>query len=333
MAEALRQPRRGRSGPAHRAARAARRRHVPTIGPRQVLLPTPDSAGGLDRGVLGLGLEGRPPGAAHPLLEKLGASRHAAGGPDHSEVRAAVAASLDDDGGAWDDQDGLDAEELADTVLGWPWRRAWRPATSRGWCSGQLSAGHPHGWPIWQLEQAGTHASSFPKKLVVYPDLLEAAGYHVGYTGKGWGPGNFKAGGRDRNPAGPPTISKRSSAKLPGNHRRRLRGKLRPLPERATQGATLLFLVRRTGPIAPMKRGRASRRKRSLKTSTFLRSCPTLRKCAPTCSITRSRSSGSTVSCREMLAILESARSLRTRSSSWRATTACPSPGRRRNLY
>jgi N-sulfoglucosamine sulfohydrolase len=32
---------------------------------------------------------------------------------------------------------------------------------------------------------------------------LEAAGYHAGLFGKGWGPGNFKAGGYSRNPAGP----------------------------------------------------------------------------------------------------------------------------------
>lgn len=68
------------------------------------------------------------------------------------------------------------------------------------------------GRPIWQLEQAGTHASAFPRKLEVYPDLLEAAGYHVGFTGKGWGPGDFKAGGRDRNPAGPPFSRKRLGA-------------------------------------------------------------------------------------------------------------------------
>jgi N-sulfoglucosamine sulfohydrolase len=55
----------------------------------------------------------------------------------------------------------------------------------------------------WQLEQAGTHASSFPKKYVVYPDLLESDGYFVGFTGKGWGPGKFEASGRTRNPAGP----------------------------------------------------------------------------------------------------------------------------------
>jgi N-sulfoglucosamine sulfohydrolase len=55
----------------------------------------------------------------------------------------------------------------------------------------------------WQIEQAGTHASSFPTNYVVFPDLLEAAGYAVGYTGKGWGPGNWKVSGRPRNPAGP----------------------------------------------------------------------------------------------------------------------------------
>ena len=33
----------------------------------------------------------------------------------------------------------------------------------------------------------------------VYPDLLEKAGYTVGFTRKGWGPGNFQAGGMDRH--------------------------------------------------------------------------------------------------------------------------------------
>ncbi|MFF3845869.1 sacsin N-terminal ATP-binding-like domain-containing protein [Streptomyces sp. NPDC002328] len=90
-----------------------------TIGPRQVLLPTPDTAG-VDAEILGrLGLKVAHPDAAHPLLEKLGAlpatPRAVLTTP---QVRAAVAASLDDDGGAFfDDQDAPDAEELADTVL------------------------------------------------------------------------------------------------------------------------------------------------------------------------------------------------------------------------
>jgi hypothetical protein len=90
-----------------------------TIGPRQVLLPTADAAG-LDPEVLArLGLKITHPDAAHPLLEKLGAlpatPRAVLTTP---QVRAAVAASLDDEGGtSWEEEDSLDAEELADTVL------------------------------------------------------------------------------------------------------------------------------------------------------------------------------------------------------------------------
>lgn len=55
---------------------------------------------------------------------------------------------------------------------------------------------------IWMIENAGTHASSFPAQYVTYPDLLEQAGYAVGFTGKPWGPGNWDET-RSRNPAGP----------------------------------------------------------------------------------------------------------------------------------
>ncbi|HVW62284.1 MAG TPA: DUF4962 domain-containing protein, partial [Puia sp.] len=42
---------------------------------------------------------------------------------------------------------------------------------------------------IWQLEEAGTHSSYFPKKFSVFTDALERAGYTIGYTGKPWAPG------------------------------------------------------------------------------------------------------------------------------------------------
>jgi len=54
----------------------------------------------------------------------------------------------------------------------------------------------------WMNEQAGTHASSFPQKFAVYPDILEENGYFVGYTRKGLSPGNWEIGGCRRNPAG-----------------------------------------------------------------------------------------------------------------------------------
>jgi len=90
-----------------------------TIGPRQVLLPTADGAQAAPETLARLGLKVAHPDAAHPLLEKLGAlpatPRAVLTTP---QVRAAVAASLDDEGG-WDgwEGDAPGAEELADTVL------------------------------------------------------------------------------------------------------------------------------------------------------------------------------------------------------------------------
>jgi N-sulfoglucosamine sulfohydrolase len=55
----------------------------------------------------------------------------------------------------------------------------------------------------WRLEEGGNLWSTLPAKFPVYPDLLEQAGYHVGCTRKGWGPGRHEPGGRTRNPAGP----------------------------------------------------------------------------------------------------------------------------------
>jgi arylsulfatase A-like enzyme len=53
-----------------------------------------------------------------------------------------------------------------------------------------------------QLAEGGNLWGFLPSRFAVYPDLLESAGYVVGVTRKGWGPGNFQAGGRTRNPAG-----------------------------------------------------------------------------------------------------------------------------------
>ncbi|MFB7272799.1 sacsin N-terminal ATP-binding-like domain-containing protein [Streptomyces sp. NPDC056244] len=90
------------------------------IGPRQVLLPLPDSEPATD--LARLGLKVAHPEATHPLLEKLGAlpatPRAVLTTP---QVRTAVAASLDA-GEIWyadlGAADTPDAEELAETVLG-----------------------------------------------------------------------------------------------------------------------------------------------------------------------------------------------------------------------
>jgi N-sulfoglucosamine sulfohydrolase len=59
------------------------------------------------------------------------------------------------------------------------------------------------GQHIWRLEEAGNIWSTLPKKFATYTEELEKAGYFVGYTGKGWGPGRLEPGGRTQNPAGP----------------------------------------------------------------------------------------------------------------------------------
>ena len=76
----------------------------------------------------------------------------------------------------------------------------------------------------WQLEDACCHYGRFSAKYAVYPDLLEEAGYHVGCTGKGWGPGDFESGGFHHNPAGPSSTAapsaRRSSTSGPATCQR-----------------------------------------------------------------------------------------------------------------
>lgn len=56
---------------------------------------------------------------------------------------------------------------------------------------------------MWRLRQGANLFGALPSDIPVYPDLLEKAGYQVGCTGKGWGPGDWTESGWTRNPAGP----------------------------------------------------------------------------------------------------------------------------------
>jgi arylsulfatase A-like enzyme len=61
-----------------------------------------------------------------------------------------------------------------------------------------------------RLREGANLWSVLPSRYAVYPDLLERAGYVVGMTGKGWGPGSVARSGRTRNPAGPAFASFRA---------------------------------------------------------------------------------------------------------------------------
>lgn len=60
-----------------------------------------------------------------------------------------------------------------------------------------LTSRYPH-----QLESAGNLWSIFPKKFSNWVSILEESGYHTGKSRKGWGPGDFRKGGYEHNPAG-----------------------------------------------------------------------------------------------------------------------------------
>src|SRR5689334_16535989 len=52
------------------------------------------------------------------------------------------------------------------------------------------------GRAVHSLAEGANLHSILPKQFQVYPNALEKSGYAVGYSGKGWAPGDFKAGGR-----------------------------------------------------------------------------------------------------------------------------------------
>ena len=61
----------------------------------------------------------------------------------------------------------------------------------------------------WQLQEACNHQPFLSDRWLFYPFLLEEAGYQIGYTGKGWGPGEFRGYDASKtkdkaNPAGHP---------------------------------------------------------------------------------------------------------------------------------
>jgi N-sulfoglucosamine sulfohydrolase len=54
----------------------------------------------------------------------------------------------------------------------------------------------------WRLGKGANLHSTLSTEYTCYTELLEEAGYHVGFSGKGWDPGDYTDGGRTQNPAG-----------------------------------------------------------------------------------------------------------------------------------
>jgi len=66
-------------------------------------------------------------------------------------------------------------------------------------CRNAILTGQWH----WRLGQGANLWSTLHPRHPVFPLLLEDAGYAIGHWRKAWGPGNWKALGRTRDPAGP----------------------------------------------------------------------------------------------------------------------------------
>jgi hypothetical protein len=64
---------------------------------------------------------------------------------------------------------------------------------------------------LWQNEEAGNHMAVFPAKLKSWPEVLMDNGWHMGMTGKGWGPGTANdASGKPRRITGKPYQTRKS---------------------------------------------------------------------------------------------------------------------------
>ena len=61
------------------------------------------------------------------------------------------------------------------------------------------------GQEFYRLREASMNHTIWPREddIALYTDVLGGAGYHVGYTGKGWGPGNWQVARRAHSPSGP----------------------------------------------------------------------------------------------------------------------------------
>jgi len=66
-------------------------------------------------------------------------------------------------------------------------------------CRNSILTGQWH----WRLGEGANLWSSLHPQYPVFPLLLEDGGYHIGHWRKAWGPGDWRALGRERDPAGP----------------------------------------------------------------------------------------------------------------------------------
>jgi arylsulfatase A-like enzyme len=151
--------------------------------------------------LLSLGLGGATGRTAAPSPGNVDDSRAAAG--DHAAARPNILFCMADDWG-WPH-----AGAYGDPVVRTPafdrlaregvlFEHAFVTAPSCTPCRNSILTGQ---WP-WRLEEGANLCSTLDPGFPVFPLLLQDAGYTVGHWRKAWGPGDWKALGRTRHPAG-----------------------------------------------------------------------------------------------------------------------------------
>ena len=133
------------------------------------------------------------------------------------------------------------------------------------------------GQAVHRLAEGGNLHGFLPERFAVYPDILEGAGYHVGFTGKGWGPGQLRA---RRAFAQSGRTAVQAVRRIPG--------------EAPRPGSRLPSGSAATIPIGRTKRAPARRRACAPTGRRARDFFPTRRKCAPMCSTTSLKCNGST---------------------------------------
>ncbi len=111
----------------------------------------------------------------------------------------------------------------------------------------------------WQNEAAMVHYSLMPKTWAVYPEVLEGAGYHVGLTGKGWGPGDFNSTGWPHNPAGKSYDTRKKAPPASGINRNDYSANFADFVAARKTGQPFCFWYGATEPHRPYEEGSGKR--------------------------------------------------------------------------
>lgn len=102
---------------------------------------------------------------------------------------------------------------------------------------------------LWQNEEAGNHMAMFPPKLKSWPEVLTQSGWHMGITGKGWGPGIANdATGKPRMITGKPYSKQKAAAPTTGISNLDYAANFTDFLDASPQGASWCFWYGSTEP-------------------------------------------------------------------------------------